>query len=132
MLGTSTGASFGRGLSPHARGPGPCSFRRCAILRARPPVVAGVTLGFLPALVLRGVFEQFPATASEVDVRDDGLRFEHDPVVVGADPCSVELLGEVRHVVAEPQKVLLLLRVADLAGDLQLIRLVLDRAESFD
>ena len=64
------------------------------------------------ALVLGGVLEQLLSAPPEVDVRQDGLRLEDDPVVVRAHLRPVELLGKVRHVVAETEEVLLVLSLS--------------------
>src|SRR5690606_22781209 len=68
----------------------------------------------------------------EVDVGEDGLGPEHHAVVVRVDLDALELLAEVRHVVAQPEEVLLVLAVADLARDLELVALVGDGAAALD
>ena len=90
----------------------------------------GYRAAALPALILGGVLEQLAAAPSEIDVRDDGLRLEDYPIVIRAHARPVELLGEVCDVVAQPEEVLLVVDVADLAGDLELIRFGLRRSKA--
>lgn len=73
------------------------------------------------------------STCREIDIGDDGLRLEDDTVPVDISLCTVpELLDEVRDVVGQTEKVLLIGVWPGLAGDLQLVDLILDGAASLD